>query len=45
MEDHNILAMEQKGCRKGSYGCKDQLLINKMILENAKSKHKHRSTA
>ena len=25
---------EQKGYKRGSYGCKDQLLINKMILEN-----------
>ena len=24
---------EQKGCKRGSYGCKDQLLINKMIFE------------
>ena len=45
MEDHNIFPIEQKGCRKGSYGCKDQLLVNKMILENARTKHKHLSTA
>ena len=25
---------EQKGCKRGPYGCKDQLLINKMFLEN-----------
>ena len=45
MEDHNIFPIEQKGCRKGSYVCKDQLLVNKMILENAKTKEKHMSTA
>ena len=45
MEDHNIFPIEQKGCRKGSYGCKDQLLVNKTILENAKTKQKHLSTA
>lgn len=45
MEDNNIFPIEQKGCKKGSYGCKDQLLINRMILENAKSKHKNLSTA
>ena len=33
------------GCRRGSYGCKDQLLINKMILENAHMKSKNLSTA
>ena len=45
MEDHNIFPIKQKGCRKGSYGCKDQLLVNKIILENAKTKEKHMSTA
>ena len=41
----NMLPMEQKGCKKGSYGCKDQLLINKAILEEAKKKRKNLSTA
>ena len=45
MEENNIFPMEQKGCKKGSYGCKDQLLINKMILEIAKSRKKNLSTA
>ena len=31
-EDQKLLPTEQKGCRIGSYGCKDQLLVNKMIL-------------
>lgn len=26
----------KRRCRRGSYGCKDQLLINKMILENCR---------
>ena len=34
-ENNNILPTEQKGCKRGSYGCKDQLLINKMLLENS----------
>ena len=33
-----LFPLEQKGCRRGSYGCKDQLMINKMILENCKRK-------
>ena len=36
-EDHcvsnNIITMEQAGGKKGSWGCTDQLMINKMILE------------
>ena len=43
LERHNILPAEQKGCRRGSYGCKDQLLINKAILEEVKSKRKNLS--
>ena len=31
LDAYNILAFEQKGCKKGSYGCKDQLLFNKMF--------------
>uniref|UniRef100_H2ZUK8 Reverse transcriptase domain-containing protein n=1 Tax=Latimeria chalumnae TaxID=7897 RepID=H2ZUK8_LATCH len=42
---NNILPLEQKGCRKGSYGCKDQLLINKMIMEDYKRRHKNLSMA
>ena len=45
LDNNNLLPAEQKGCRKGSYGCKDQLLINKAILEEAKSKKKNLSTA
>ena len=39
MENSNTFPMEQKGCKRGSYGCKDQLLIHKMLLEHCKSKH------
>ena len=35
-----MLPIEQKGCQKESYGCKDQLLINKAILEKSKKKNK-----
>ena len=37
--------MEQKGCKKGSYGCKDQLLIDKMILEHCRKMKRNLSTA
>lgn len=29
----NLLPAEQKDCRRGSCGCKDQLLINKMVVK------------
>ena len=45
LDSNNILPEEQKGCKRGSYGCKDQLLINKMILENCHTKQKNLSTA
>ena len=33
LEQNDLFPIEQKGCRRGSYGCKDQLMINKMILQ------------
>ena len=45
MEENDLFPLEQKGCRKGSYGCKDQLLINRMILEICHSKHRNLSMA
>jgi hypothetical protein len=33
MEDENLIPKEQKGCCRGSKGCKDQLLISKAILQ------------
>ena len=35
LEAHGILAHEQQGGRKGSYGTKKQLIINKMLLEHS----------
>ena len=34
LEQAKILPWEQNGCRKGSRGTKDQLIINKMIVKN-----------
>jgi hypothetical protein len=32
MDNENLLPKEQKGCSRGTNGCKDQLLISKAIL-------------
>ena len=45
LEENNLYPIEQKGCKKYSYGCKDQLLINKMILEDSSNNNKNLSTA
>ena len=37
---HQLLPSEQKGCKRESYGCKDQLLANKMILEDCRTRKK-----
>ena len=42
---NKILPEEQKGCRRNTKGCKDQLLTNKMIIEKAKMKKKDLSIA
>ena len=34
--ENNIITLEQAGAKPGSWGCTDQLLINKMILEEVK---------
>ena len=36
-----ILPFEQKGCRKNARGCKDQLLLDRVIAEDAKRKQRH----
>ena len=45
METNDLLPIERKGCGRGSYDCKDQLLINRMIIEDCKSKHRNLSMA
>ena len=44
LEERNLLLAEQKGCWKGLYGCNDQLLINKSILEDFEGKRMTLST-
>ena len=40
IEDHcstnDIITLEQAGGKKGSWGCSDQLLINKMVLDEVR---------
>ena len=43
--DSGLFPDEQKGCKRRSYGCKDQLLINKMILENYRNRNTSLSIA
>ena len=42
---NDIIPEEQRGCTRNSHGCKDQLLINKMIIEDCKKKKKNLSMA
>ena len=39
LERENVLPSEQKRCRKGSRGTKDQLLIDKTLLRHCKKRH------
>lgn len=43
LDENNILPLEQKVCRRGSYDCKDLLLINKLIQENCRKKSRNLS--
>jgi hypothetical protein len=45
LEEHNLLQAEQKGCHSGSKGCKDQLLVSKVILEDCKKRIKNLNLA
>ena len=45
LEQNDLFLLEQKGYRRGSYGSKGQLMINKMILESCKEKKPNLSCA
>ena len=45
LERENVLPSEQKGCRKGSRGTKDQLLIDKTVLRDCKKRHNNLAMA
>ena len=44
-ESNNVLAEEQKGCRQGTRGCKDQLIIDSVIATQALRNKKNLYTA
>ena len=39
LEREKLLPEEQKGCKRGSHGTKDQLLIDKTVLKDCKKRH------
>lgn len=39
LEREKLLPEEQKGCKRGSRGTKDQLLIDKTVLKDCKKRH------
>ena len=45
LEKEAIMTPEQRGGKKDCYGCKDQFIINNVILENCKKRKKNMSTA
>jgi hypothetical protein len=45
VDDENLISKEQKGCCRGSKGCKDQLLISNAILQECKRRKKNLSMA
>ena len=45
MEANKLFPLEQNGCKRGSNGYKDQLLINRMLMENCQKNHRNLSMA
>lgn len=45
VNSNNVLAEEQKGCRKGHQGCKEQLIIDSVILKQAQKEQRNLYTA
>ena len=45
LEQEQLLPKEQKGCRRGSRGTKNQLLIDKTMLKGCKKRHTNLSMA
>ncbi|XP_068723498.1 uncharacterized protein [Montipora capricornis] len=45
LEREKLLPEEQKGCKQGSRGTKDQLLIGKTVLKDCKKRHTNLSMA
>ena len=45
LEQEKLLPEEQKGCRRGTHGAKDQLLIDKAVSEDCNKRHTNLSMA
>ncbi|KAL1446381.1 hypothetical protein WDU94_013936 [Cyamophila willieti] len=45
LENNNILAPEQKGCKKGSRGCKDQIIIDEIITGQIRGNNRNAALA
>ena len=45
LEEQSFLPAEQKGCHPGSKGCKDQLMISKVIYEDCRRMNKYLNIA
>lgn len=45
LNENDMIPVEQRGCIRGSYGCKEALLLNKTIIEDAKKKKRNLSMA
>jgi hypothetical protein len=45
IETHNIISEKQKGCRKNSRGCKEQIVIDEVILNQVRKKEHNISIA
>lgn len=41
LECNNILSDEQKGCKKGAMGCKEQIITDSVIMENARKQKRN----
>ena len=43
-EQNNIIAEEQKGCKRNTKGCKEQLIIDNVVLEQARQRSRNLHT-
>ena len=45
MDDKKLLPKEQRGCCRGTKGCKDHLLLSKALVQDCKRKKRNLSMA
>lgn len=44
LQEYNIMTEEQKGCRKNSQGCKEQLIIDSIIMKQTEKQQRNLQT-